>query len=636
VVPRPTKTTNRYVIGNLKLSTSLSNMNRIIIALALGLVFSATGRAANTSVNAALEPSRISLDDAAELTVSVQAGRMVEPELPNVDGLEFALVGKSSSFQSVNGTVTANVSFHYQVSATKPGTFTIPAVKAGNTSSKPLQLQVVAGGNGATGQRVPSLGRALQPPNVNLPSGNDSPDSANGQLAFLRVVTPKQELFVGELVPVQIKAYFRRGMSASLNGLPVLSSDAFTMSKLPKQPEQSQEIVEGRPYTVVTWTTALAPVKAGDYTLNLELPVMVRVQDRSARARGPVGSMFDDSFFNDFFGRVSEKPITLKADLTAIKVLPLPSTDRPEDFSGAVGQFQIRSEATPTSAAAGEPITLKLKIGGTGNFDRVTTAGVKDGAELKTYKPSMRFEPADNAGLQGEKVFEQAVVPQGAGEVLIPATAFSYFDPEARKFVTQKTEPIALKVAAGGISAASVSASPIPTAPSATVAQSKARTDELQPNAVEHGKFVGSLQPIVFRPWYPFAVATPLGLLGVGLWYANRRARRTAEANDAANGVALRESLDRMDRASQSGAVTTFFVCARHALQERLAQIWQLPPHAVTVAEINARLQDAGVGIRAIFQAADQAAYAGHGSAQIDLSHWRQVVHDQLKRMENL
>jgi len=620
----------------MKLSTRLSHMTRIIIAIALGLTLAISSQAANASVSATLEPSQITLEEAAELIVSVQSGRVVEPQLPEVDGLEFTLVGRSSSFQSINGAVSANVSFHYQVNAAKVGTFNIPAIKAGNASSSPLRLQVVAGGNGGASQRSQALGRTLPLPNANFPSGNASPEPANGQAAFLHVVTPKQELFVGELVPVQIKAYFRRGMSASLNGLPVLSSDAFTMSKLPKQPEQSQEMVEGRPYTVVTWTTALAPVKAGDYTLNLELPVMVRVQERSARARSPFGSMFDESFFDDFFGRASEKPVTLKTDLAAIKVLPLPATDRPEDFSGAVGQFEIRSEATPTSASMGEPITLKLAIGGAGNFDRVTTAGVKDGAELKTYKPSMRFEPADNAGLQGEKVFEQAVVPQVAGEVQIPSVAFSYFDPEARKYVTRTTGPIALKVAPGSVSRAGVSASPTSAAPAATVAQSKANADELQPNAVKPGKFVRSLKPIVFRPWYPFAVATPLVLLGLGLWYANRRARGMAEANSAANEVALRESLDRMDRASQTGAVTTFFISARHALQERLAQIWQVPPHAVTVAEINARLQDAGVGIRAIFQAADQAAYAGHGSVPVDLSHWRQVVHDQLKRMENL
>jgi len=604
--------------------------------MAFGMFFAGAVHAASASVNVTLEPSRITLDDTAQLTVNVQGNRVVAPQLPDVAGLEFTPVGQSSSFQSINGAVTASVSFLYQVTAAKVGTFNIPAVKAGGARSEPLRLQVVAGGGGATGQQSSSLGRTLPPPKFDLPPDKDPSESGNGQPAFLNVVVPKPELYVGELVPVQIKAYFRRGMSASLNGLPVLSSDAFTMSKLPSQPEQSQELVAGRPYTVVTWTTALAPVKAGDYTLNLELPVLVRVQDRSTRGRSPFGSMFDDSFFDDFFGRVSEKPMTLKTDLAAIKVLPLPTADRPGNFSGAVGQFEIRGEATPSSVSMGEPVTLKLVISGTGNFDRVATAGVKDGAELKTYQPSMRFEPADNAGLQGEKVFEQAVVPQQAGAVEIPAVAFSYFDPGTRKYVTQRTEPIALNVAAGSVGVASVAAVPTPGAKVTAVTQSKPHADGFQPNAVEPGRFVGSLQPVVLRAWYPFAVAAPVGLLGIGLWFARRRARVRAETSRAATELELRESLDRMDRASQAGAVTTFFISARHALQERLSQIWHMPPQAVTVTEINSRLKEAGTEIRTVFQAADQAAYAGHGFTPVDLSHWRQLVHQQLKLMEKL
>lgn len=128
------------------------------------------------------------------------------------------------------------------------------------------------------------------------------------------MVVTKQELYVGELVPVQIKAHFRRRLGASLNGLPTLSSDAFTMSKLVGQPDQSQEVVASTPYTVLTWPSALSAVKAGDYSINLELPVRVRVQERAARGQrqnpfksffgnSPFDdSLFADSFFNDFLG----------------------------------------------------------------------------------------------------------------------------------------------------------------------------------------------------------------------------------------------------------------------------------------------------------------------------------------------
>lgn len=620
----------------MKLSISLQKLTGVRLALVAGLALATLARAATGSVSATLEPRRITLDEAAQLTVSVQGSEQAQPRLPEVDGLEFTPTGQSSSYQAINGTVTASESFLYQVTATKPGTYTIPAITAGTASSQPLQLQVVAGGNGGAGRPGAASGTTLPPPRLGSPADNDASAPATGQSAFLRVVAPKRDLYVGELVPVQIKAYFRRGLNASLNGLPVLSSDAFTMSKLPSQPGQSQEYVGGQMYTVVTWTTALSPVKAGEYALKLELPVMVRVSERPARSRNPFDSLFDDSFFEDFFGRVREKPLTLKADLAAIKVQSLPATDCPADFSGAVGRFDIRSEATPTSATVGEPITLKLTIDGTGNFDRVTTKGISGDANWKVYPPSMRFAPADSAGLEGTKTFEQAIVPRRAGELQIPAVAFSYFDPETHRYVTQHTKPIAMRVAAGDSSAASLAASTTPTAPTAAAAAPKPNVDAWQPNAVEPGRFVRSLQPLVLRPWYPWAVAAPLVLLGAGLWMARRRERALAVSGDRANEVALRESLDSLERASRTGAVTAFFIAARHALQERLAQIWQIPPHAVTLAEINARWQDAGSEIRAIFQAADQAAYAGAGFASVDLAHWRQVVLAQLKQMEKL
>ena len=159
---------------------------------------------------------------------------------------------------------------------------------------------------------------------------------AKNQSAFLRVVLPKQELTVGELVPVEVKAYFRAGVSASLNGLPMLSSDAFSLNKLSDQPEQTRESINGVPYTVVTWTSALSAVKAGDYPLNLDLPVMVRVQERAAkraprrrtrsvwrflrrgfavrRSRSTIRSS------TDFFGQATEKPLTLHTDGAVVKI----------------------------------------------------------------------------------------------------------------------------------------------------------------------------------------------------------------------------------------------------------------------------------------------------------------------------
>jgi len=68
--------------------------------------------------------------------------------------------------------------------------------------------------------------------------------------------------------------------------------------------------------------SALSAVKAGDYPLNLDLPVMVRVQERAKQRGGGrrdpftdffgEDSPFGDSFFDNFFGGMTEKPLTLQ------------------------------------------------------------------------------------------------------------------------------------------------------------------------------------------------------------------------------------------------------------------------------------------------------------------------------------
>ncbi len=228
----------------------LKIIGAFVLALATGPV-----HAASAQLTAAIDKSRIALGDSAQLTITVSGadGDSVQPKVPAIRGLDIRPLGQTSSFQSINGDVSASVSLMYQVTPNRAGTFTIPAIRLpGGASSRPMILHVSKGPIGASA--LPPAN--LPPPNVQS-STSDVTQDANDEPAFLRVVLPKQKLYVGELVPVQVKAYFRSGMAASLNGLPVLSSDAFTLNKLSDKPDQSEEFVGGRPYTVVTWSTRI-------------------------------------------------------------------------------------------------------------------------------------------------------------------------------------------------------------------------------------------------------------------------------------------------------------------------------------------------------------------------------------------
>ena len=94
-------------------------------------------------------------------------------------------------------------------------------------------------------------------------------------------------------------------------------------------------------------------------------------------------------------------------------------------------------------------MTLKLKITGSGNFDRVNAPALEKSDVWKTYKPSAKFEAEDSAGYSGTKTFEQALVPTQSGKLQIPALAFSFFDPQTRQYVTRTAAPVSVEVAPG-------------------------------------------------------------------------------------------------------------------------------------------------------------------------------------------
>ena len=153
--------------------------------------------------------------------------------------------------------------------------------------------------------------------------------------------------------------------------------------------------------------------------------------------------------FNNFFGAATQKQMALNSEPNSAKILPLPAENRPAGFAGAVGRFELTAETVPAQTAVGDPVTLRFKINGTGNFDRVTAPAVESGGAWKTYKPGATFEPADADAFSGTKTFEQALVPTQAGKLEIPAPAFSYFDPELKQYITRTPSPMNVEVVPG-------------------------------------------------------------------------------------------------------------------------------------------------------------------------------------------
>src|SRR5437667_5592165 len=161
----------------------------LLTLLAVGL-FTSTSLAA--TFTASLDRATISLHESATMSLRFEGGLPADlPAVPNVPGLTIASIGQSSQFNFINGQSSSIVSYNFLVRAAQPGDYTIPALSAlvdGKTlTSQPLKLKV-------------------------LKSGQPTPDSeVIGKNAFLKLVAAKNEVYLGEVLPVEIRLYARQG-----------------------------------------------------------------------------------------------------------------------------------------------------------------------------------------------------------------------------------------------------------------------------------------------------------------------------------------------------------------------------------------------------------------------------------------
>jgi len=619
-----------------------NNLKRATIITLVALAATSFAWARGPSLIATLEPSEIALGEAAQLTVTIQSRNAEEPEIPAVNGLDIQPIGQSRQIQVLNGAMSAKLNYTYAVTPTRPGSFTIPAIQAGRgaevAASRPIVLRVRGSGGSASTRTHPNQ-NSLPAPVVN---GDEEPISASEQrsFGFLRVVSPRKEFYVGEMVPVELKAYFRDGVELRVEGLPQLNSDAFTMNKLGDQPVSTRQTINGVRYSILTWPTAITAVKAGDYEMSVELPTTVTVRQPAQRSRSRMGNPFGDPFFDDvfnnFFGAATQKQIALSSEPDPVKILSLPTENRPASFTGAVGQFDLAAEATPTQSAAGDPVTLKLKISGTGNFDRVTATAVDKSGAWKVYQPSAKFEPDDSAGYSGMKTFEQALVPTRTGKLEIPAPAFSYFDPERKQYITRTTSPMNVEVAPGPV-AATPGAPAITPPPAAEITASAACG--LAPNKLTPGHFTATLRPWFLNPWLLAGALLPSVAAGIAAVMIRRRQKLTRDPKRvrAANAQrALRLQLQTLERAAAQGDTGNFFAAACAAFQILLGLRWSLSPRTITLAEINGRLNGEADGLRTIFGLADEAVYTGRAFAPDELRRLQMLVNNELKKLKAL
>ncbi|HDK43466.1 MAG TPA: hypothetical protein ENG91_02805, partial [Desulfobacteraceae bacterium] len=409
------------------------------------------------------------------------------------------------------------------------------------------------------------------------------------------------------------------------------------------------ELVNGIPYSVLTWNDSISGVKAGKFPLEVDLGATLLVRQQVVHPSGMFGSpFFGDAVLNSFFGGgYKKKRVKLVGPKRSLTILDLPEKGRPANFGGAIGTFSLLVSVKPTTAKVGDPLTLKMVVTGTGNFDRVEPPVFPVGGGWKTYTPSSEFKDLGN--VRGRKKFEQAIVPTSSSLRAVPSVSFTYFVPGSRQYVTLKSDAIALHLQGNGPAAAVATPAqpaPAPAAPekkktgpppekTLPAAITPAATAGLAPLETDLGVLSRRIIPTYKKSWFIGWIGISLLLLATGWFLRLRRQRLLADPS-----ILQRRDLDRklkhhyqeMEQALAAGDSDRFLQSCRAAIQDRLGLAWQQEARAITLAALQERLA-AGSPLITVFQQAEHGSYVGIHMDREEMRSTLNLVRKELEKV---
>ena len=375
------------------------------LAFVYFLMAFAVAAACGASLTAILDPLAAEVDESVRLFLCFKGGvPSGTPVFPEVPGLQIVYVGQTNHNSTIDGHSSQVLVLHYAVSASRPGSYTIPQM------------------------HVPVDGELLLSPPLQMVV------TQYGDEAFIKLAVSKTNVYVGELILIEIKVYGRIIIDALQ--IPTLKSDGFTIGRAAPA-VRSGEKVENASYTVFSFHQTVTPTKAGGIELGpAETTMRVRAK---TRRRGK-------DLFDALPKELPSKQLQVTSETVRLHVVTLPRDNVPAVFSGAIGNFQMMMSAAPTNVSVGDPISLQIQIKGRGSFDTVKLPdfGWKD---FTFHAPNAAFTNSDELGMAGIKSFDQDVIPQRVSISQIPPIVFSFFDPDARAYKTIQSPvmPITVK-----------------------------------------------------------------------------------------------------------------------------------------------------------------------------------------------
>ena len=414
-----------------------------IILLLMMLGYHVHVDAQHISVSA---PSHVAAGENFRVAYTINTSDVEEFRMGGVqDGLEVIAgpyTSSQSSYQMINGhtSSSSSVTITYTLYAAKNGSFTIGAshavVGGKRLSSRPVKIQV-----SGHAQRTNGAPNMHGQDSYDQPRMRSAGSAISGSDLFIKVSASKKRVHEQEPILLTYKVYTQVDLTQLEGKMPDLKGFHTQEVPLPQQKTFHTETVNGRPYKCVTWSQyVMYPQMTG----SLEIP-SITFKGIVVQQNRNVDPM--EAFFNGGSGYIEVKK-DIKAPGITLQVDPLPQ--RPANFSGGVGKFNISASLDKKEVKAGEPITLRVVVGGIGNLKLLKQPVVNFPKDFDKYDAKVTDKTRLTAnGVEGNMVYDFLAVPRNQGSYTIPSVEFTYYDTSKNAYKTIKTQPFKLEVEKG-------------------------------------------------------------------------------------------------------------------------------------------------------------------------------------------
>ncbi|MCL2435168.1 MAG: BatD family protein [Lentimicrobiaceae bacterium] len=523
-------------------------------------------------------------------TLNQRAQQIAALQFPGFDILSGPNQSSSTSVTMSGGQTvhTNSFSYSYTLRAQREGTFTIPAavfvVDGNQVKSNTVQIKVVAAQQSGTPQQQQQQGGRSQQAQV-----------FDKNEVFVRASASKTNPYQGEQVIITHKLYVGQGVNGGYRvtsaTMPTQSGLwSYTLGDQSAENVAKQEVLNGKKYSVhEIRRTAVFPQKTGEITITpMEIEFLAGVITQQSSG---------DPFFDRFFGgrqNTQNFNLDLKSDAIKLNVRPLPQNNKPDNFSGLVGNFTMTSSLSRAQLKANDATNLTITISGTGNIQHIDPLNIIFPPDFDVTEPRVtdHINTKGNA-VTGSRTFEYVIIPRNEGTFTIPKATFSFFDPQTSAFKTLTTEEYTLQIekGSGQLSVSTTSSQKDIKILGNDIRYIRTSYSNLKPMGVT---FFGSLQ-------YYAALLLPILLLIIFIiiWRKQIETRSNVALmrNKKANKVALK-NLKTAKKLLEENNKELFYMEISRALWGYLSSKYHIPVSQLSMENVASKLMLLGVSTK--------------------------------------